>query len=74
MNDRQYQITNVEAERFRQAIEEASTHETKLSPRMHRAVLDGLQSQHEDLFQEIKYFENSMVECKGIGHGDNPES
>lgn len=56
-NERQFRITRAEAERFRQAIEDAKTQETDLSPRMYQAMIEGLQSQLDDLLAEVSQYE-----------------
>jgi DNA-binding XRE family transcriptional regulator len=56
-NDRQYRITKAQADKFRQAIEDAAGYESELSPRMRQAVLDGMRSQLSDLEREIDEYD-----------------
>jgi ribosome-binding protein aMBF1 (putative translation factor) len=57
-NERQYRITKVQADRFEQALAEVSTRPSRSLPRaLHKAQLDGLQSQLEDLRGELREYE-----------------
>jgi len=57
LNERQYRITNSWLQEFEQNLEEAKANPDGLSPRMHRASLEALQSQIEDLKRELTEFE-----------------
>jgi DNA-binding XRE family transcriptional regulator len=57
-NERQYRITKAQAERFERALAEVSARPSRSLPRaLHKAQLDGLQSQLEDLRGELCEYE-----------------
>ena len=59
-NERQYRITKAEAEKFRKVLAEmraSAGQQGHLHPRLAQAERDGLQSQLDDLLQEIDEYE-----------------
>ena len=57
-NERQYRITKAQAERFQQALAEVSARPSPGVPRaLHKAQLDGMKSQLEDLRGEMREYE-----------------
>lgn len=57
LNERQYHRTNSWLKDLEQNLEHAKTNPDALSPRMHRASLEALQSQIEDLRRELAEYE-----------------
>jgi ribosome-binding protein aMBF1 (putative translation factor) len=57
-NERQYRITKAQAERFERTLSEVSVQPSRGVPRaLHKAQLDGLKSQLEDLRGEMLEYE-----------------
>ena len=56
-NERQYTITKVQAERFKEALAKPDEPGTKLHPKVQKAMREGLKSQLQDLHDEIAEYE-----------------
>ena len=56
-NERQYAITKAQAERFKESLAKAAAPDKKLHPKVRKAMQEGLQSQLQDLEDEIAEFE-----------------
>lgn len=75
-NERQYRITKAEAEKFRRTIsqlkddKDAKTH---VHPRLFRAQLDAIQSQFEELLDELNEYERLKSGSVGIIEIDSLE-
>ena len=61
LNERQYRITKSWLRKFEQNLGEAETNPDGLSPRMHRAILESLQSQIDDFKRELAEYETLKV-------------
>ena len=61
LNERQYRITKSWLRKFEQNLGEAKTNPDGLSPRMHRAILESLQSQIDDFKRELAEYETLKV-------------
>jgi transcriptional regulator with XRE-family HTH domain len=59
-NERQYRITQAEAKRFEQALEQAAHEQTPadVDPRLHEAMIDGLRHQLDDLHDELRQYDD----------------
>jgi transcriptional regulator with XRE-family HTH domain len=59
-NERQYRITQAEAKRFEQALEQAAHEQAPVDvdPRLHEAMIDGLRHQLDDLREELHQYED----------------
>lgn len=61
-NDRQYELTMQQADRFRAAIRQLETDPVvvrHVDPRLRQAERDGMQSQLEDLEAELREYERT---------------
>jgi transcriptional regulator with XRE-family HTH domain len=58
-NERQYRITKAEAKRFEKAIEaaKAAAPGEGIHPDLHNAMIEGMQSQLDDLRSELRHYE-----------------
>jgi DNA-binding Xre family transcriptional regulator len=56
-NERQYAITKAQAARFKESLATAGVPDKKFHPKIRKAMLEGLQSQLQDLESEIAEFE-----------------
>ena len=56
-NERQYRITSAEAERFEGALAVASEESAHLHPILRKAIRDGLESQLQDLREQLAEYE-----------------
>ena len=56
-NERQYRMTKNEMERFQQAISLADTQNKDLHPKMRKALRSGLESQFEELREEVAEYD-----------------
>src|SRR2546428_2171635 len=58
-NERQHRITRAEIERFDEALAHAVEERpaARVDPRLHQAMIDGLQSQRDDLREELREYE-----------------
>jgi ribosome-binding protein aMBF1 (putative translation factor) len=57
MNERQYRITRTEAERFEQALAGVDDHTRHLSPKLRQAMREGLESQLEELREQLAEYD-----------------
>jgi DNA-binding XRE family transcriptional regulator len=59
-NERQYRITRAQADKFREAIEagQRAGPPAKVHPRLHKASLDAMRSQLEDLERDLKTYDD----------------
>lgn len=75
-NERQYRITKAEAEKFRRAIDHLKDDKDArkdLHPRLFRAQLDAIQSQFEELLDELEEYERLKSGSVGIIEIDSLE-
>lgn len=56
-NERQYRITRAEAERFEEALAQSDESISDLDPRLHRAMREGLESQLQELREQLAEYE-----------------
>jgi len=56
-NERQYRITKAEAERFEEALAQSDESISDLDPRLRRAMREGLESQLEELREQLAEYE-----------------
>ncbi len=56
-NERQYAITKAQAERFKESLAKAGAPDRKFHPKARKAMHEGLQSQLQDLENEIAEYE-----------------
>ena len=56
-NERQYRITKAEAERFEQALAHGDQQGAHLHPRLRQAMREGLESQLQDLREQLAEYE-----------------
>lgn len=56
-SERQYRITKAEAQRFEQALAHAEQQGAHLHPRLRQAMRDGLESQLEELREQLAEYE-----------------
>jgi len=63
-NKEQYELTKKQAEKFKQAISNFSTHQRKkkkVDPKLIKAELAGLESMYETLLNEMQEYENRIA-------------
>ncbi|MGH2355373.1 MAG: helix-turn-helix domain-containing protein [Chloroflexota bacterium] len=56
-NERQYQITKAAAERFEEALAHADQHGAHLHPRLRRAMREGIESQLQELREQMAEYD-----------------
>lgn len=56
-NERQYRITKAEAERFEEALAQSDESISDLDPRLRRAMREGLESQLDELREQLAEYE-----------------
>lgn len=56
-NERQYRITKAEARRFEEALAQAGKETVQIHPRIRQAMREGLESQLQELREEIAEYE-----------------
>ena len=77
-NERQYKMTRTQAEKFRMALvdlEKRQTLRSDLHPRLARAEREALQSQLQDLIDELEAYDaadelKQKVEIRSAGYRD----